>query len=348
MSDGLFRFPGRTFTHHSAWRIAILRVRFTVLALLAGMALGFPGFARAAATPSAAAANAASLYDQAKSLFRQGSYKRAIALLDELLLEDPHSAKGLVLRGDARDNLGDPQGALIDYNAAIALNPEFEYAYATRCATYGDLGRLKDAIGDCSKALSLDPKDTWALRTRSVAYLLSQRYARALTDIDAALALDDTDASGYIDRCRIYRGMDRLNLALGDCNRAVALDPKSAAASFYRGVVEIRERNWNGASSDFESSLALDATETGAHYWLAYAYHRLGRQHRALGEIAAYVRGVPDDGDGYLLRAKILMRLGRAASAKRDAARALQRYKIADDQSGMARATEFLNEAEKQ
>lgn len=69
-----------------------------------------------------------SLYDQAQAPVDKHDYKGAIALLDRVLESDPKNSNALVLLGDAKDDIGDTAGAMADYNAAIALNPQFAYA----------------------------------------------------------------------------------------------------------------------------------------------------------------------------------------------------------------------------
>ncbi len=54
-------------------------------------------------------------------------YKRAKDDLDEVLAITPNAANALEWRGVALENLGDPQRALADYKAALAVNPKDEW-----------------------------------------------------------------------------------------------------------------------------------------------------------------------------------------------------------------------------
>jgi tetratricopeptide (TPR) repeat protein len=54
-------------------------------------------------------------------------YKRAKDDLDKVLAMTPNAVKALEWRGIALENLGDPQRALADYKAALAVNPKDEW-----------------------------------------------------------------------------------------------------------------------------------------------------------------------------------------------------------------------------
>ena len=87
------------------------------------------------AQPAPAASPGSDALGQAQALFRLGKYREAIAKLDALLQAEPRNARALVLRGDTKAELDDNNGALKDYNAAIGIAPEYQYAYVTRCET---------------------------------------------------------------------------------------------------------------------------------------------------------------------------------------------------------------------
>src|SRR5947209_1031992 len=84
---------------------------------------------------AAAEAGSKDVLTKAHALIHKHDDKGAIALLDALLQKDPKNAEALVTRGDAKDNLGQHLEALVDYSAAIEINPDYAYAYYTKCET---------------------------------------------------------------------------------------------------------------------------------------------------------------------------------------------------------------------
>lgn len=294
------------------------------------------------AVPAAAAGNVPT-YDQAQKLVDNRDYKGAIALLDRLLAADPKNAKALVLRGDAKDDLGDPASALADYNAALVINPDYAYAYATRCDTQNELDHYDDAVNDCTRALSLDSSDELALRARSLAYYFRGDYELALADAQQVVSLDPTDSRALLARCRANFGVKKYDEARKDCSQVITYAPNEENAYFYRGRSAYMQGNAEAAITDLRKAVRIDADFTAAHYWLALAQYDGKHSADALSEIDAYLLKYPHDADALLLRAKINSNLGKADQAKADAQEALRQYKIANDDDGMKQAQAFID-----
>ena len=60
-------------------------------------------------------------------------------------------------RGISYDNLGKFKLALIDFNNAIRINPNYAMAYYNRGVAYNGLGKYKLAIDDFSSAIRINP-----------------------------------------------------------------------------------------------------------------------------------------------------------------------------------------------
>ena len=60
------------------------------------------------------------------------------------------------------NELGHPEAAISDYDAAIRLNPEYAKAYNNRGVAKKALGHLEAAISDYDAAIRLDPNNAAA------------------------------------------------------------------------------------------------------------------------------------------------------------------------------------------
>ena len=84
-------------------------------------------------------------------------------------------------RGNARNELGDKEGAIADYTQAIQLNPDDAGAYYDRGIARNDLGDKEGASADYTQAIQLNPGYADAYNNRGIA-------RKALGDKQAAIA----------------------------------------------------------------------------------------------------------------------------------------------------------------
>lgn len=100
------------------------------------------------------------------------------------------------------DKLDDVQGALADYNKAIALNPQSVKAYYNREILKEDkLNDVQGALADYNKAITLDPKDALAYYNRGGLKVTKLNDIQgALADYDRAITLNPQLATAYSGR----------------------------------------------------------------------------------------------------------------------------------------------------
>jgi tetratricopeptide (TPR) repeat protein len=67
--------------------------------------------------------------------------------------------------------------------------------------------------------------------------------------------------------------------------QATAAQPQLAQAYFEMGVLEQQEMHWRESVAPLERAVALDPELAEAHYRLARAYARIGKQEQAQREI---------------------------------------------------------------
>ncbi|MBE9255857.1 tetratricopeptide repeat protein [Dolichospermum sp. LEGE 00246] len=65
---------------------------------------------------------------------------------------NPNDSFAYKQRGISRSNLGDEQGAILDFNQAIKINPNDSFAYNWRGTSRSHLGDKQGAIDDYNQA----------------------------------------------------------------------------------------------------------------------------------------------------------------------------------------------------
>jgi len=93
-------------------------------------------------------------------------------------------------QGVVYNNEAEYDKAIVAFNKAIELDPDFAPAYNNRGWAYIELGKYGQAIDDCGKAIELDPRLALAYSNRGLAYIELGQYEKAITDFDKAIELD--------------------------------------------------------------------------------------------------------------------------------------------------------------
>lgn len=128
---------------------------------------------------------------QAKALLgKKGSEQQIIDLSNQALAKQK-SAKAYYYRGIAKFSLGDKQGAISDFNQAIAINPQYADAYSNRGNAKSALGDKQGALADYNKAIAINPNNAdFYLNRGNVKYDLGDKEG-ACRDFKKAVSQGD-------------------------------------------------------------------------------------------------------------------------------------------------------------
>ncbi len=161
-------------------------------------------------------------------------YKDAIVDFDKAIALNPEHVRAYYKRGKAKYHINNYIGAIDDCTHAIKLNPEHARAYNGRGVAKMGLGRSELKSGDTEKALHL--------------------YQETIDDYTRAIKIDPTDADFYQNRggARFMLGefeFENGNTkkarhlyqeAINDCTQGIKIDPKDAGAYRNRGIAMFR------------------------------------------------------------------------------------------------------------
>ncbi len=181
--------------------------RYTYLAMLPWSALLTAGLARvwAGATGpgsrrTIAAVTLAALAGSAVLTFRQTRvWRNSFTLWNHTLAVDPGNWIAYTNRGFARTTdaeVGDPDAALADYSAAIALNPRWYLPFFNRGNLRQARGDLAGAVTDHTQVIALLPNDPRGWNNRGWARQALGDWKGAAEDYERALEVASPDWSG--------------------------------------------------------------------------------------------------------------------------------------------------------
>ena len=126
------------------------------------------------------------------------------------------TAKEYLVHGDNFSATKDYDHAILDYDQAIHLSPDYAEAYNNRGYAYYWKGDANRAIADYSRAIELRPNYAYAYNNRGVAYMASGHSDEAISDFNRALELQHDFPQAFINRGNAYLRLGRFGLAFAD------------------------------------------------------------------------------------------------------------------------------------
>lgn len=133
-------------------------------------------------------------------------------------------------RAKARYYLKDYDKAIVDYNKAIEIKPNFDSAYNNRGFAYDEKGEYDKAIADYNKAIEINPKFDAAYNNRGSSYGKKGEYDKAFDDYNNAIGINSKNDLAFLNRGNVYYKRGEYGKVIEDYNKAIELNPKNDSA----------------------------------------------------------------------------------------------------------------------
>jgi tetratricopeptide (TPR) repeat protein len=245
---------------------------------------------------------AAEAYKKGNKDRKQKDYNAAIIHYNEAIRLDPNYARAYNSRGLAKDELNDHNGAIDDYNEAIRLHPNYAVAYYNRGDAKYNMSDHKGAIDDYNEAIRLDPNDALAYNNRGDAKSALNDHKGAIDDYNHAIRLDPNDALAYINRGIAKYDMNDKKGAIDDFNEAIRIDPNDADAYNKRGDAKYDLNDPKGAIDDYNEAIRLEPDFAHAFFNRGFAKYDLNDKKGAIDDYNHAIRISPNHADAYYSR----------------------------------------------
>jgi Flp pilus assembly protein TadD len=144
---------------------------------------------------------------------------------------------------DAYNNLGQRlqdagkyEEAIVEFNKALAINPNFSAALNNVGVCYGRLKRYGDAEASFVKALEINPRDHYAMNNLAIMFLELRQFDKARQYGEKSVATEPNYANGHLTLGSIYATMGEFDSAEREFTKTLELDPgnRSATANLQR------------------------------------------------------------------------------------------------------------------
>ena len=231
-----------------------------------------------------------------------------ITRLDEI---DPgDDAPSFFYRGNAKNHLGDYQGAIADYDEAIRLNPDDAGVFNNRGNAKQDLEDYQGAIKDFDEAIRLNPDDAFAFNNRGATKGKLGDHQGAVADFDEAIRLKDNFSEAFFNRGSIKNELGNHQGAIADHDEAIRLKPDYADAFNNRGMAKGDLGDHQGAIADFDEAIRLVPTDAEPFSNRGSAKGELGNHLGAIADHDEAIRLKPDFAEAFNNRGATKGKLG--------------------------------------
>lgn len=155
--------------------------------------------------------------------------------------------------------------AIIQYDSAISLNPNYADAFMDRGASKANNGQFEAAIADYLKAEELGFKKSVVYSNLGFAYYSLKQPDSALVYFQKALKIDSSNANAYRWRGEIKYDKNDNKGAVDDYSLAIKYNP-SASNHFARGLGYYYLKNYKKAVVDMDKGIELNPN-IGQYYY---------------------------------------------------------------------------------
>jgi tetratricopeptide (TPR) repeat protein len=180
-------------------------------------------------------------YTRAYALIKEKNYGGAIAEFNAVLAQDPDDVDTLEQRAYVYGWKGDNDKALADYSRVIELEPDDPENWSLRGQHYHDTREYDKAIADFTKCIGMGngPDDYWY--KRGLSYYEKGEYEKAIADFSRSLAIKPDNSYTLYKRGAVYFDLADYGKAVADFTKTIELEPDSANNWVARGTAYSRK-----------------------------------------------------------------------------------------------------------
>jgi tetratricopeptide (TPR) repeat protein len=231
-------------------------------------------------------------------------FEHALAVTDGNYIA--HNNLGVALRQAGRR----PE-ALVHFQEALKLRPQYPEAQTNIGEALLVAGRLNDAIPHIEEALRLDPRLAEAHINLGSIRNKQGRPDLAESEYRTALELKPSSAAAHDGLAVVLTETNRPEEALKNAQAAIALDPEDADSHYNLGRLYGLTGHPDQAIEQFRETLRLEPSNAEAHFNLGTAYAQKDQMNEAVAEFSAAVQSKPDYANAHFNLASALARLDR-------------------------------------
>ncbi len=247
-----------------------------------------------------------------------GNLELAANLALQATLIDPDFASPHVSLGNARQGMGDFEGAVESFERALALEPEQPEILNNLASALNELGRWRDAADAASRAVIAMPGLLAAHINLGNALLGIDNVEQAAQSYRIALKLAPDHSDTHFNLGNALLRMGDADGALESFERAVANDPENPAKLYNVGNALLERGRLEDAADHYRRALSTSPGNTDILNNLASAYQFMGFEDKAVSTFRQALDQDPDNAELHFNLALALIQMGDFAEGWRE------------------------------
>ncbi len=217
-----------------------------------------------------------------KTVERNKVWRGSEPLWSDVLQQFPKVPVAYLNRGSYYQVRGELNRALADFNAGLAIDPNYHDILVNRCDVHRMLGDYERALADCSAVIKRLDDNTVAYTNRGITYSMIGRYEEALADFEKAISLEPKNAKLYTNRGNLFDMSGMYDTAIDNYTYAISLRPDYYAAYYNRAKTKLRKGDFAAAIIDLDVSVQSESLGADSYFYRSQAFRALGNYQRAL------------------------------------------------------------------
>lgn len=153
-------------------------------------------------------------YSKARNLLILGDHLQAVECYKETIEHDGPQAITFSYMGECYEKMGRYEQALIHYDQALALDPNWVDAWIGRGVVKDLQGRSEEAIKDLEVAVKLAPENGDAWSYHAAAHARALHFEDALTSFERLNTLEPENLDGWLDHAELILNLKGPEVAL--------------------------------------------------------------------------------------------------------------------------------------
>lgn len=228
-------------------------------------------------------------------------------------------------RGVAKVGMGDLDGAVRDFTAALDRTPNLLVALKNRGLVHKALGESDLAVADFSRALRQQQSSPIAsdlYNLRGATLIDKDEYDAAIADFNRAIQIDRKYVNAYINRGQAHYFKRDFDKSIADFDQAVRLNADAPFGYSNRAMARMEKADFKGAAADYDHAIRLDPKNATLFTRRGEVWRLQGDLDRSLADHDHALSLKPSE-EVYNNRALTLKDQGKLAEAQNDCSEAI-------------------------